>query len=407
MKMVGFSFKSLGPGLLFAGAAIGVSHLVQATRAGAEFGFGLVWAILIVHLFKYPFFRYGPAYAMASGESLVEGYYRLGKAVLGLYFVLTFLTMFSIQAAVTLVTAGMAISLFGLVDSVDFWCILITVSCTVMLFFGRYKLLDMLIKSIILVLTVSTIVAVSLAFVRSSDVAGEWSQILPVRSVDVVFLIALLGWMPAPLDISVWHSIWTLEKQKTDRSNNRDRIAFDFNVGYVATVVLALCFLALGALIMHSNGVLPEAGAGDFARQLIEMYTSELGAEYALVIKIAAFAAMFSTTITTLDASPRAMAKSLAVLQKSKTEHYTIWLLILSVGTLAIVLYMVDNMFTMVKIATIISFLTAPFYAFANYRLVTGVTMPPDQKPGTVLRLLSYLGFTFLIGFSIWYLSVL
>ena len=31
--------KSLGPGLLFAGAAIGVSHLVQSTRAGADFGF--------------------------------------------------------------------------------------------------------------------------------------------------------------------------------------------------------------------------------------------------------------------------------------------------------------------------------------------------------------------------------
>ena len=28
--------KSIGPGLLFAGAAIGVSHLVQSTRAGAD-----------------------------------------------------------------------------------------------------------------------------------------------------------------------------------------------------------------------------------------------------------------------------------------------------------------------------------------------------------------------------------
>ena len=33
--------QTLGPGLLFAGAAIGVSHLVQSTKAGAEFGFGL------------------------------------------------------------------------------------------------------------------------------------------------------------------------------------------------------------------------------------------------------------------------------------------------------------------------------------------------------------------------------
>jgi len=31
--------KTLGPGILFASTAIGVSHLVQSTRAGAEFGF--------------------------------------------------------------------------------------------------------------------------------------------------------------------------------------------------------------------------------------------------------------------------------------------------------------------------------------------------------------------------------
>ena len=49
-------FKSLGPGLLFAGAAVGVSHLVQSTRAGADFGFGLLWVLLLATVFKYPFF---------------------------------------------------------------------------------------------------------------------------------------------------------------------------------------------------------------------------------------------------------------------------------------------------------------------------------------------------------------
>ena len=49
--------EKLGPGLLFAGAAIGVSHLVQSTRAGADFGWGLLWGLLLINLFKYPFFQ--------------------------------------------------------------------------------------------------------------------------------------------------------------------------------------------------------------------------------------------------------------------------------------------------------------------------------------------------------------
>ncbi len=102
------TLKKLGPGLLFAGAAIGVSHLVQSTRAGADFGFGLIWALLLVHLFKYPFFQFAPRYAGATGESLLEGYKKLGKPVLVIYLVLTFATMFTIQTAVTIVTAGIA-----------------------------------------------------------------------------------------------------------------------------------------------------------------------------------------------------------------------------------------------------------------------------------------------------------
>lgn len=107
------SLKKIGPGLLFAGAAIGVSHLVQSTRAGADFGYGLIWAFILVHIFKYPFFQFGPRYALATGESLLDGYKRLGNGVLILYFIITFTTMFTIQTTVTIVTAGIASSLFG------------------------------------------------------------------------------------------------------------------------------------------------------------------------------------------------------------------------------------------------------------------------------------------------------
>ena len=49
--------SKLGPGLLFAGAAIGVSHLVQSTRAGADFGWGLIWALILSQtLLHVPYF---------------------------------------------------------------------------------------------------------------------------------------------------------------------------------------------------------------------------------------------------------------------------------------------------------------------------------------------------------------
>ena len=56
-KLFNGFLSKLGPGLLYAGAAVGVSHLVQSTRAGGMFGFELIIAIVIIHFIKYPFFE--------------------------------------------------------------------------------------------------------------------------------------------------------------------------------------------------------------------------------------------------------------------------------------------------------------------------------------------------------------
>ena len=50
---------ALGPGILMATAAIGGSHLVASTQAGALFGWQLFWLIVVVNVLKYPFFRFG------------------------------------------------------------------------------------------------------------------------------------------------------------------------------------------------------------------------------------------------------------------------------------------------------------------------------------------------------------
>ncbi len=397
--------KSLGPGLLFAGAAIGVSHLVQSTRAGADFGFGLLWALVLVNIFKYPFFQYGPRYATATGESLIDGYKKLGNGVLILYYILTFATMFTIQAAVTIVTAGLAVNLFGITPDLTIWSIIITIISVSILLIGKYKLLDNLIKVIIVILTVSTVIAVSTALFNTSE-SYSFTQVFPKGTLEIGFLIAFLGWMPAPLDISAWHSLWAIEKQKDlKKSFDTKQAIFDFNIGYIATVFLAICFLSLGALVMFNTGNEFSGSAGKFAQQIISLYTENLGSQTSIFIAIAAFTTMFSTTLTTLDASPRAMAKTTELLfNKTYKFNYIIWIALLAIGTVLILTLFISNMITMIKIATILSFLTAPFYAIANFVLISGKHTPKEWHPSTAMKTVSYLGIIFLIGFSSWYL---
>ena len=393
----------LGPGLLFAGAAIGVSHLVQSTRAGADFGWGLLWALLLINLFKYPFFQYGPRYAQATGETLLDGYYKLGKGYLWAYFFVNIATIFTIQSAVTVVTAGLASKLFGITSDIVYWSIIITVFCGVLLIIGRYQLLDKFIKIIIISLAISSVLAVSIAFVKNEN-SLSLQQVFP-EGTGLLFLIAFLGWMPAPLDISIWHSIWTLEKNKSQQKKTTLKESlFDFNVGYIATTFLAICFVGLGALVMFDSELEFSSKGGVFAGQLIELYTSNLGEAAYGLIAIASFSTMLSTTITTLDASPRAMSKTIQLLFNRLKSSYFLWLLILSIGTIAIFLFLLSEMGKLVQIATVLSFITAPLYAFLNYRLVVSKQMPDNFHPNKELRILSIIGLLFLSGFTIFYL---
>ncbi|MBT8278277.1 MAG: Nramp family divalent metal transporter [Bacteroidia bacterium] len=399
--------RQLGPGLLFAGAAIGVSHLVQSTRAGADFGLGLIWALLLVNLFKYPFFQFGPRYASATGESLLDGYKRLGKGVLIAYYILTFATMFTIQTAVTIVTAGLASTLFGDFVSIEVWTIIILGICLSLLIYGRYKLLDNLIKIIIITLTISTILAVCVALFKHES-AVSLQQVLPADPIAIAFLIAFMGWMPAPLDISVWHSLWTVEKQKESKVFTTNTALFDFNIGYIGTIILGIGFVVLGTLVMFSSGETFSPSAGVFSNQLIEMYTKSLGNWSYVIIGIAAFTTMFSTTLTTLDASPRAMHRTTELLfNRSSKNGYFGWITLLTIGTVIIFFFFASEMGLLIEIATILSFLTAPFYAIINYKLISSRHTPKVWQPSLIMHILSWLGILFLIGFSIWFLTTI
>ncbi|MEC8601917.1 MAG: Nramp family divalent metal transporter [Bacteroidota bacterium] len=403
--MISF-IKKLGPGLLFAGAAIGVSHLVQSTKSGAEFGFGLLWALILCNFFKYPFFFFGTKYTHATSETLLDGYLKIHKGVLIIYLILSIVTIFTIQAAVTIVTAGLAMELFGITENITYWSIIIVVFSVLLLIIGKYKLLDNLMKFIILILGISTVIALLSASFNSDSILN-FRQIIPNDIEGVIFLAAFMGWMPAPLDISIWQSIWTREKMKIDKKIDFNTVKFDFNVGYLTTFFLGLCFVGLGAYVMYQSGEKFSDSGGVFASQLINLYTSNLGENMMIFIAIAAFTTMFSTTITCLDASPRAMSKTLDLLKFNRLNDYNSWIVILSIGTILIFIFFMSEMGGLVKIATVLSFITAPLYAIINYILVSSHLMPKKYRLSKWMKVYSISGIIFLLFFSIWYITLI
>ncbi len=393
---------------MWAGAAIGVSHLVQSTRAGAQYGFALFWIVILANIFKYPFFEYGTRYAAATGKTLISGYREMGNFYFILYLILTFGTMFTIQAAVTIVTAGLISWLTNNLFSPLVFSILILLASMIILLVGKYSALDRFMKFIIIILSVTTLVAFTAAVGEFGLHVRDGSAVPVIwNRKGILFMIALMGWMPSAIDISVWSSIWTIEKNK-EHGKGRDLRSslFDFNLGYIGTSVISFIFLSLGAMVMYGSGEPLSPSGSVFSGQLISLYTASIGEWSRYIIAIAAITTMFSTTITCLDAFSRVMRESTwHIFGKVKKEIsgdkiYLLWMIIVATGAVILLSLLKSSMVFMVTIATTLSFLTAPILAVMNFKVVTGDKMPAAAVPPKWMVILSIAGIIFLTGFS-------
>jgi Mn2+/Fe2+ NRAMP family transporter len=402
--------KTLGPGILFASTAIGVSHLVQSTRAGANFGFALVPFILAANIFKYPFFEFGSRYANATGESLIDGYKRIGNWMLWLYFLITIGSMFFVCAAVGSVTSGFLQGLFGGTDwGMGATFALFTI-CAGILLLGKYKVLDSLVKIIGFVLLLSVLLAFVLALFQgpNAHIADFKAPDLWAES-SVLFIIALMGWMPTAVDLSAWNSLWTIEriKQTGYKPTMRETLA-DFNFGYIISAVLSICFVTLGAYMMFGTDSEIPDGAGPFAVSVIGMFTAFIGEWSYIIIAAAAFSIMFGTCIAVFDGYSRSIERSTALFlsrekEKSSVGIYNISLAVVAIGSFSLVFFFGKHMKSLIDLAMTISFLIAPVIAVVNLRLVTGKYIDEEHKPKMWLKILSWMGILLLTGFALYF----
>ena len=406
--------KTAGPGILFASAAIGVSHLIQSTRAGADFGLWMLIFVIAVSLLKYPFFEYGSRYANATQTSIIDGYKKLGKPILWMYFIITIASMFFITGAVGFVTAGFLENLLGL-NLLGQWTIVFLFGiCVIILVIGKYKILDSLIKLIVIVLLVSTVCAFMLVLIKGPvEPVNDFVPKELWTSGGILFLLALMGWMPTPVDLSSWNSLWTLERMK--QTNYRPKLKetlFEFRLAYLITTVLAVMFVTLGSFIFFGSGEdLPNNNA-DFANKVVTMYTQTIGQWSYLIIAASAFAIMFGTIIAVFDGYSRSLQRTVELIFTKKQEiirtklrsFYILFLLALFSGALIVVFQFAGNLIQLVDFATVLSFLIAPAIAIVNFRLVTGKFLDKNFQPSIWLKILSIAGIIFLSGFAIYFL---
>jgi Mn2+/Fe2+ NRAMP family transporter len=273
----------------------------------------------------------------------------------------------------------------------------------IILLAGHFEGLDNIAKGIMGVLVVATVAVFVVALSNySASPAPAVAPPSPWTLATLGFLVVTMGWMPAPIEISSITSLW-LKRQCKSQAVTPKSALFDFNLGYAVTVLLALLFLGLGALILYGSGTELSASGIGFSHQLISMYSSTIGQWAHWLIALVAFLCIFGSALTVYDGYARVVAEAIALLfNKGKNARNTLVtpvLLFMAVASFIIVLFFKSALLAMLGFAMTLAFGTTPMFAWLNHKLVAQTKLHEDAAPHVVVKLLSYLGLAYLFGF--------
>ncbi len=307
--------RFLGPGFILSASIVGSGELIATTRLGAEAGWVTLWVIIVSCLVKVLVQLEFGKHAIYSGESTMQALNRLPGPRLGRgkWTIWTWLALMAVKLLqVGGIVGGTALILAIVVPQVPLWmwCLVTAVSVSLIIYRGHYAPIERVSLILIALFTVLTIGSVaSLQFTElafsSADVLGGFTFRLPPEAVLVA--IGAFGITGVGGDEIMAYNYWLIEKgyasytgprERTDEWYARARgwirvMTLDALVSMVVYTLMTAAFYALGAAILHSQGLLPEGM--DLVQTLSRMYTESLGPWAGVVFLVGAFVVLFST----------------------------------------------------------------------------------------------------------------
>ncbi len=396
--MFNYIKNNLGPGLIFAAVAVGTSHVVQSTRAGATYGLSMIFLVVLVCLAKYPTYLFSSRYAAITGETVIDGYAKRGKWFLYIFLALIMIELSVATSAASLVTSGILKSVFNLSMETTVLSMVLLFFTIALLAIGKYKALESFCKILVIGFCITTLITTFIALVGFESSTMEPISELAFDRPTTLFLVSIAGWMPTGLLGAVMLSNWVLARKNNSQGIpfTRKEADFDFHVGYGASIFLAACFVILGYIVIRGAGDTIANDSAGFSVQIISLFTSTIGNWVFILIAATIVAVMYSTLLALVDGFPRLTVDVLNTLWPNitntikETNLYFILfgLLFVLVGS---VFFLFMNSFTQfIDFVTATGFIITPIIAIFNHIIIFSDDISPEERPSQTLKLWSY-----------------
>ncbi len=315
--------KQLGPGLIISANIVGSGELIVTTKLGADVGFIMLWFIILGCLLKVFVQLELGRYAISKRKTTLEAMNTVPGPKLVVSWLVWIWTL--MYAAIFFQLSGMVgglaqvFNLAGSDLSHTVLAILITGSCAILLYVGRYKFIQNFSSIMIASFTVFTIFAVFSLYwtqygVTGSQIAEGLSFRLPEEFLIAFAAFGVIGVGASELIV---YPYWCLEKgygkyvgpddgseEWINRAQGWIRVMkYDAMLSLVIYTGATIAFYLLGAAVLHGRGIPVEND--NLMANLSNIYSTSFGDVGLWIFVVGAMAVLYSTVFVATASNSR------------------------------------------------------------------------------------------------------
>lgn len=381
----------MGPAFVAGAWRFGPGALTSAVQAGSQYGYMLLWVILVSAVLMFVFNDMAVRLGLASGDSVVKvTKQKLGRpiGVMAGFGVFSITLMFAVGNAVG---SGLALSLL-LGGSVVGWTLASTVAVGLLIAMrNTYKAMERLLVALIGLMSVGFLASTILS---DPDWAAAAQGLIPKFPAEAsVLLIALIG---TNFSInSAFYTGYAIHERKLNRQQYRAITLMDTLPGNVATAFMAMLIIIVASAVLHSTGTV--ATTFPQLARVLEPLAGKVGA---VLFSLGFFAAAFSSMAANASAGGTLLADALG--WNSSLSGWRVKLLVYGVlawgATVAVVAK--GSPIELIIIAQALTVLVAPFLGIILFLLTRREDVMGDLKNGPLQTTLALLGLLTIFAMS-------
>jgi manganese transport protein len=335
------SFAAIGPGIVVAGSVIGSGELINTPLQAAQFGFVLLWVVLLSCVIKYFLQVEIGRYCLSKNCTTIEALNEIpGPKFRGTSWpVIVYMIgyCFAVLTIVGIIGAlgGLMHSVWPLptsdITSIRIWATLNVIVAIGLLWQGWYGQLEMLVMVLVGAFSISAGVAVFLVQGTPYHISGD--EIMSGlsfslgddRKAAAYAVISLMGALGVSANELMMYPYWILEKGYArevgdpsspgwaDRARRWIRtIWIDAGLTTILSTVVTAAFFLLGTAILHRQKTMPQGL--QVVDQISDVFTASYGPWSKALFVVGAFCTLYSTLVVVAAATGRMMADFLASL---------------------------------------------------------------------------------------------